>query len=142
MYGERCPKEFVKFDRRDVKSHLSLSDEQRSVVADYLNATFYNDFIVDSIIRMFSDRNAIVIYFSDHGEEVYNFRMQQGRTDIKTDDHDICLTPLCCKPSAYNGADKAVSRPPIHDRQSSTSDIRFAWCPHILLQARKKRHQR
>lgn len=63
MYGERCPKEFIKFDRRDVKSHLSLNDEQRSVVADYLNATFYNDFIVDSIIRMFSDRNAIVIYF-------------------------------------------------------------------------------
>lgn len=48
--------------------------------------TLYNDFVVDSIISMFSNRNAIVMYFSDHGEEVYNYRLQQGRTDLKTDD--------------------------------------------------------
>lgn len=86
IYGERYPKEFTMFDGSNVKSHLPLNNEQRSMVADYLNATLYNDYIVESIIHMFSDRNAIVIYFSDHGDEVYNFRMQQGRTDMKTDD--------------------------------------------------------
>ena len=84
-YGERHPADFAKFGVRSVKSKLRLSDEQRGVVADYLNATLYNDYVVDSIIRMFSDRNAIVLYFSDHGEEVYDFRLQQGRTDLKTD---------------------------------------------------------
>ena len=84
-YGERHPADFAKFSARSVKSKLRLSDEQRGVVADYLNATLYNDYVVDSIIRMFSDRNAIVLYFSDHGEEVYDFRLQQGRTDLKTD---------------------------------------------------------
>lgn len=84
-YGERHPADFAKFSVRSVKSKLRLSDEQRGVVADYLNATLYNDYVVDSIIRMFSDRNAIVLYFSDHGEEVYDFRLQQGRTDLKTD---------------------------------------------------------
>lgn len=84
-YGERHPADFAKFSARSVKSKLRLSDEQRGVVADYLNATLYNDYVVDSIIRMFSDRNAVVLYFSDHGEEVYDFRLQQGRTDLKTD---------------------------------------------------------
>ena len=32
----------------------------------------YNDFVVDEIIRRFEDKNAIVIYVSDHGEEVYD----------------------------------------------------------------------
>ena len=33
-----------------------------------------------SIIRIFDHRNAVVIYFSDHGEEVHNFREQTCRT--------------------------------------------------------------
>ena len=62
-----------------------LSEEQRGIIANYLNATRYNDLVVDSIIRLFDHRNAIVIYFSDHGEEVYNFREQICRTDLLTD---------------------------------------------------------
>lgn len=125
MYGERCPKEFIKFDRRDVKSHLSLNDEQRSVVADYLNATFYNDFIVDSIIRMFSDRNAIVIYFSDHGEEVYNFRMQQGRTDIKTDDPRAMRCQLDIPFMIYASPRYAASHPHTMERIKRSVDRPF-----------------
>jgi len=85
-YSERYPTEFAKFKACNIKSQLPLSKEQRSVVANYLNATRYNDFVVDSIISMFSNRDAIVMYFSDHGEEVYNYRLQQGRTDLKNDD--------------------------------------------------------
>lgn len=85
-YSERYPAEFAKFKACNIKSQLPLSKEQRSVVANYLNATCYNDFVVDSIISMFSNRDAIVMYFSDHGEEVYNYRLQQGRTDLKNDD--------------------------------------------------------
>ena len=49
-------------------------------MAHYLNAIRYNDLVVDRIIRLFDHRNAVVIYFSDHGEEVHNFREQTCRT--------------------------------------------------------------
>ena len=41
------------------------------MVAHYDNSTLYNDFVVDSIIRKYEDKNCIVVYFSDHGEEIY-----------------------------------------------------------------------
>lgn len=62
-----------------------MSEAERQSVADYLNATRYNDLVVDHIIRLFEKRNAIVLYFADHGEEVYNYRHQLGRTDLATD---------------------------------------------------------
>lgn len=34
---------------------------------------------------LFDNRNAVVMYLSDHGEEVHNFRNQYGRTDINKD---------------------------------------------------------
>lgn len=65
-----------------------LDADKRTSIAHYLNATEYNDLVVDSIIRMFDNRNAIVLYFSDHGDEIYNFRNQLGRTDLsKENDH-------------------------------------------------------
>ena len=63
----------------------SLSDAEQQSVADYLNATRYNDLVVDHIIRLFEKRNAIVLYFADHGEEVYNYRHQLGCTDLAAD---------------------------------------------------------
>lgn len=78
---ERYPKEFAKFTPDNI-NRPELSKVQCNDVAHYLNATLYNDLVVDSIIRMFDNRNAVVLYLSDHGEEVHNFRNQYGRTDI------------------------------------------------------------
>ena len=99
LYGQhvdaasRFPHSFARFSAKDVSRHYAmggngvLSDDERQQVADYLNATAYNDVVVDSIMRMFDRRNAVVIYFSDHGEETNNFRRQCGRTDMLTDCH-------------------------------------------------------
>ena len=40
-------------------------------MADYDNAVLYNDSIVDAIISRFEDKEAIIIYMPDHGEECY-----------------------------------------------------------------------
>lgn len=91
-FSERYPSAFARFSAADVSprysmcpSHGNLDDKQRADIATYLNATAYNDMVVDSIMGMFDSRDAIVVYFSDHGEEVHNFRRQYGRTDLAAD---------------------------------------------------------
>lgn len=68
-YDIRYPKEYKHFTANDYSN--VLNEEEREVVAHYDNATLYNDFIVDSIIKKYEDKNCIVVYFSDHGEEIY-----------------------------------------------------------------------
>ena len=74
---------------------------------------------------MFSDRNAIVIYFSDHGEEVYNFRMQQGRTDIKTDDPRAMRYQLDIPFMIYASPRYAASHPHTMERIKRSVDRPF-----------------
>lgn len=71
IYKERYPAEFGKFSARNEDKPVEL---WRQVTAEYDNAVLYNDFIVDEIIRRFEDKNAVLIYISDHGEEVYEGR--------------------------------------------------------------------
>lgn len=75
-YGNRYPSEFAKF------SDLSI-DVPTRLRARYLNAVFYNDYIVSEIFKRFSHEDSIVIYLSDHGEEVYDFRDFVGHADDK-----------------------------------------------------------
>lgn len=49
-----------------------LSEERQQMNADYDNAVLYNDSVVDQILRRFEQKNAIVIYMPDHGEECFN----------------------------------------------------------------------
>ncbi len=48
-------------------------------IAEYDNATLYNDKVIERIINCFLDTNAIVIYFSDHADEVYDYRNHISR---------------------------------------------------------------
>lgn len=75
-YGNRYPSNFSKF------SDLSL-DVPNRMRARYFNAVLYNDYIVSEIFKRFSDEDSIVIYLSDHGEEVYEFRDFIGHSDDK-----------------------------------------------------------
>lgn len=56
-----------------------LTDKKKQYVADYDNATRYNDKVMSRIFELFRDRNAVVIYLSDHGEECFDYRDNQGR---------------------------------------------------------------
>ncbi len=56
------------------------SPSKRSTIAHYDNATRYNDFVLNHIITLFKKEKTVLVYFSDHGEEVYDFRDQEGRS--------------------------------------------------------------
>ena len=71
-YNQRFPSDRRHFKAEDyAKKRADLDGKQRKVLADYDNAILYNDSIVDAIISRFEDKEAIVIYMPDHGEECY-----------------------------------------------------------------------
>jgi heptose-I-phosphate ethanolaminephosphotransferase len=86
LYGQhvkakdRYPKEFEHFHASDYPERTDLNESQRQEVAEYDNATRYNDYIVHEIINLFREQDAIVIYFSDHGDEANDYRPQLGRS--------------------------------------------------------------
>lgn len=67
------------FKASDIR-RADLSDSQKQIVADYDNATRYNDYVVGRIINMFKHSPSVIVYLSDHGEEVYDYRNFVGRT--------------------------------------------------------------
>ena len=82
-----------------------IDDNARKEIAYYDNATFYNDYIVGRIIDMFAGTSTVVIYFSDHGEEVYDYRYGIGRnhSENKNANNLHCLNDVpfvvWCSPS-------------------------------------------
>ena len=67
-YSMRYPKDFEKFTVADEDKPTA---EGRKVAAEYDNAIFYGDYVLDEIFRRFEDKTALVIYISDHGQEVF-----------------------------------------------------------------------
>lgn len=120
-----------------------MSRRQRDDIAHYLNATHYNDMVVDSIIRLFDGREAVVLYLADHGEEVHDFRCQYGRTDITTDDPRamrvqtevpfmVYLTPLY----ARRHPDVAARLARATGRRFMTDDLPQAVCDLLGVRSR------
>lgn len=77
QYADRYPPEYSRFSAADYDSKR-YSARQRDMLAHYDNATYYNDAVLGRIIEKFADRDAIVVYVSDHGEEIFDFRDYYG----------------------------------------------------------------
>lgn len=56
-----------------------MTEEKRQCEAEYANATFYNDRVLQSLAETLRGTDAIMIYYGDHGDEVYDYRDYQGR---------------------------------------------------------------
>lgn len=76
-YTQRYPQKWDKFKANDYDK-TRWSEAQRKLIAQYDNATLYNDFVVSSLINKFKNTNSVLIYFSDHGEEIFELRDYNG----------------------------------------------------------------
>lgn len=76
----RYPESFSRFSVDDYSFRPELDNDSKRIVASYDNATAYNDSVIHTIIKAIENKDAIIIYHSDHGEEVYDYRNQYGRT--------------------------------------------------------------
>ena len=71
-FKERYPTAFSNFSADDYAGiYPQLSTSKRQLLAEYDNSILYNDSVVYEIIQRFSNREAVVLYFSDHGIDAF-----------------------------------------------------------------------
>jgi heptose-I-phosphate ethanolaminephosphotransferase len=73
-YQFRYPDDYAKFtDRKGVPAWVKAG-EQLAAYNSYDNAVLYNDYVVSTLINTLASTksNSLMVYFSDHGEEVYD----------------------------------------------------------------------
>lgn len=85
-YKERYPNEirYRHFTSNDIR-RPDLSDDKRWTIAHFANATRYNDEMIDRLCSHYANEDAVLVYLSDHGDEVYDYRNHVGRSHS----HDI-----------------------------------------------------
>lgn len=65
----RYPETFDRFSPNEYSAFLS---NQRAVRAEYDNSVFYNDSVVHEIYNLFKNKEAIIIYTSDHALDIFD----------------------------------------------------------------------
>lgn len=71
-YRSRFPQKTFRHFKPQMYNRPDLTDKQRQTLADYDNSLLYNDSIVKAITNLFVDKDALVIYMPDHGEEIFD----------------------------------------------------------------------
>ena len=72
--------EFQKFTVDSIKrTEAWMTDEKKQEIAHYDNCTLYNDSVIAQIISIFRGQSSVLVYLSDHGENVYDIGDCVGR---------------------------------------------------------------
>lgn len=131
-YAHKYPKEFQYFKAEDYNSNKH-NIEQREILAHYDNATRYNDYVIDKIIHQFKDKNCCIVYFSDHGEEIFDCRDYMGHGNgahSPNMDYQIRIPfMIYTSPSFQENYPQIVER----IKQSQNYPISSDDVPHLLL---------
>ena len=77
-YRKRYTKQFAKWSEKDI-DRPDLTPNERQIVAEYDNATRYNDMVMAKVCSYFIKDDAVVVYMPDHGEEVFDEIRTFGR---------------------------------------------------------------
>ncbi len=67
-YESRYPQKWQKFALNDYTG----DEYHRFILAGYDNSVLYNDFILTEIYKIYDPTDAIVIYLSDHGQDIFD----------------------------------------------------------------------
>lgn len=81
-YKKRYPDSFKKFSGKNERTLIQNSKAEK-IVNEYDNAVLFNDYIVRNIIEAARKENKMsyVIYFSDHGDEVFDTMDLMGHNE-------------------------------------------------------------
>ncbi len=82
-YASRYPEDFAKFSSSDdIKEKPWLTGKAKKYINHYDNSIVYTDHIISAVIqRLRSVPNSALLFFSDHGEEVFDTKKHHGHHD-------------------------------------------------------------
>ncbi len=86
-YYNRYPSSFARFSQEDMLCRVDSVENLAATSVEenmhYDNSVLYGDFVLSEIIKRFENSDSLVLYFSDHGEEIYDWRNFIGHSDSK-----------------------------------------------------------
>ena len=130
-FADKCPEDKKIFKAKDIKrSDSFLTSDMKQVIADYDNAVYYNDYVLEKIIGLFRSTNSVVVFISDHGEEAYDYRDKASRPAMEIGkekeyahcQHDVPMLVWCSDkymqrhPSVIKEMSKCLSNPSMTDK--------------------------
>ncbi|WP_027921798.1 phosphoethanolamine transferase CptA [Pseudomonas sp. URMO17WK12:I12] len=130
-YKYRYPESYDYFkDRAGVPDNVTQS--QLGFYNAYDNAVRYNDYVVSSLIKRFSetDPNGFLLYLSDHGESVYDPVAPDvlGRNEAAPTRPMYTVPFIVWKSPSWKSAQGTVMEPPEYlTRPYSTSHFIHSW---------------
>lgn len=128
-YQYRYPEDYARFDGSD-DTPVNLTAYQAGIYNSYDNAILYHDHVLASIIDAYkaTDPYGVLMYFSDHGEEVYDFRDFQGRNEADPSTY-MYTVPFIIAPSRRWAEARGVGDWDAYEgRPYSTESVIHTWC--------------
>lgn len=78
-FANGFPQDRAHFTLKDYARRTELTQEQKQDVADYDNCTLYQDSICGRLFDKYRDKDMVIVFVSDHGENVYDDGHTLGR---------------------------------------------------------------
>ncbi len=129
-YEYRYPEQWSVFDGKTEGAPAGLSPEQLASYNDYDNANRFNDHVLASLINDYkaTDPNGFLLYFSDHGEEVYDTppHNMQGRNEEAPTRHMYTIPFILWTSPSWQEAHPRDLTADV-DRKYSSSQLIHTW---------------
>lgn len=87
-YSQRCPQN-IKRIKVDMLHRNDLSSEFLKIMCDYDNSILYNDIVISKIVDFYKNKDAVIIYMSDHSEGMFapGINKKWGRSSFSEIDY-------------------------------------------------------
>ena len=129
-YRYRFPKQYDLFKTIPTNPDFKLDDQELELYNNYDNAERYNDFVVNQLIDIFSKNNpnGFLLYFSDHGEDVFESPSHKilGRNE-KAPTKPMYTIPFLLWLSPQWQEQHNINYKQYVDRKYSTADFIHTW---------------
>ena len=134
-YNKRFGPKNEVFTTDDYKHRTDLNEHEKQILADYDNATRFNDYVFAQLCKEFEHDDALVLYLADHGEEVFDRVHNFGRDHTAALTADIAYSEFEIPFELWLSPKARRLHPDIAEAARRAADMPFASddLPHVLM---------